>query len=82
MGTTHAYHPGVYACCRRRLARDAPLLYLRGEAEGGEIKAYVEGFRNAGITNVRGQLISNAGHFSPEENPQEVWDHLKTLVDG
>jgi pimeloyl-ACP methyl ester carboxylesterase len=64
------------------LSVDTPLLYLRGEGEGGDFKAYVEGFKKAGLTNVSGQVIRNAGHFSPEENPKEVWNLLKRLVDG
>jgi pimeloyl-ACP methyl ester carboxylesterase len=51
----------------------APLLYLRGEHEGGDISAYVAGFRDAGLTLVSQDVVPGAGHFAPEEQPAETW---------
>jgi pimeloyl-ACP methyl ester carboxylesterase len=51
----------------------APLLYLRGEHEGGDISAYVAGFRDARLTLVSQDVVSGAGHFAPEEQPAETW---------
>ena len=51
---------------------DTPVLYLRGEREGGILNMYLEGFRNGGLRNVRGQLIPGSGHFSSEEQPGAV----------
>lgn len=50
-----------------------PLLYLRGEYEGGDIDAYVRGFRAAGVEQVAQAIVPDAGHFSQEEAPEEVW---------
>jgi len=50
-----------------------PLLYLRGEREGGQINDYLEGFRSAGMTHVDHALVPNAGHFTQEEAPEDTW---------
>jgi pimeloyl-ACP methyl ester carboxylesterase len=51
-----------------------PLLYLRGELErGGDIGAYVDGLRAAGVTHVEQALVARAGHFTQEEAPEETW---------
>jgi pimeloyl-ACP methyl ester carboxylesterase len=51
-----------------------PLPYLRGERErGGDIAPYVQGLRDAGVTNVQGALVPGAGHFTQEEAPAEAW---------
>ncbi|MBO3748280.1 alpha/beta hydrolase [Streptosporangiaceae bacterium NEAU-GS5] len=54
-------------------ATATPLLYLRGEREGGDINAYVQGFRDAGVSDVRSGLVPAAGHFPQEEAPVETW---------
>jgi pimeloyl-ACP methyl ester carboxylesterase len=50
-----------------------PLLYLRGDKEGGQISDYVDGLRSAGLTHVHHALVPNAGHFTMEEAPQDTW---------
>jgi pimeloyl-ACP methyl ester carboxylesterase len=50
-----------------------PLLYLRGDKEGGQISDYVDGLRSAGLTHVDHALVPNAGHFTQEEAPQDTW---------
>jgi pimeloyl-ACP methyl ester carboxylesterase len=57
-------------------ATDTPLLYLRGEREGGDIARYATGFRSAGVTNVVTALVPDAGHFSPDEAPADVWRYV------
>jgi pimeloyl-ACP methyl ester carboxylesterase len=57
-----------------------PLLYLRGEREAGELGQYIDGFNEAGIVNVRGSLIHDCGHYSPEEQPEEVWRSIEGFV--
>lgn len=52
---------------------DTPLLYLRGDAEGGDLAEYAEGFRATGVTTVTTGRIEDAGHFAPEEQPERVW---------
>lgn len=49
------------------------LLYLRGEHEPGDITAYVDGLRSAGVSQVEHALVPGGGHFSPEDAPHEVW---------
>lgn len=57
-----------------------PLLYLRGEYEGGDIETYVAGFWDAGLSDVRSATIDNAGHFTPEDNPDAVWHRLSEFI--
>jgi len=59
---------------------NTPLLYLRGEHEGGDIDAYVTGFHDAGLTDVRSALIDGAGHFAAEDAPAAVWNHLVSFI--
>jgi pimeloyl-ACP methyl ester carboxylesterase len=54
-------------------AVDTPLLYLRGEREGGDIASYAAGLRNGGVKHVTTALVPNAGHFTQEEAPPDVW---------
>lgn len=54
-------------------AVDTPLLYVRGDREGGDIAAYARGFRDAGVKNLTTATVSDAGHFAQEEQPAEVW---------
>lgn len=52
---------------------ETPLLYLRGEHETGDIYTYVQGLRDVGIANVDHGIVGDAGHFTPEEAPEETW---------
>jgi pimeloyl-ACP methyl ester carboxylesterase len=51
-----------------------PLLYLRGEKEGGRITDYVDGFRSAGMTHIEHAEVPHAGHFAQEEAPEATWN--------
>lgn len=51
-----------------------PLLYLRGDGEGGDIAAYAQGFRDAGVQNLTTAVLAGAGHFTQEEVPAQVWE--------
>jgi pimeloyl-ACP methyl ester carboxylesterase len=57
-----------------------PLLYIRGDAEGGDIQTYLAGLRASGLVNVTGKVIANCGHFSPDEQPQALADALRSFV--
>jgi pimeloyl-ACP methyl ester carboxylesterase len=60
---------------------NTPLLYLRGEYEGGDITEYVNGFKKAGISSVTSARIPGSGHFLPEENPEAVWAQIERFID-
>jgi pimeloyl-ACP methyl ester carboxylesterase len=64
----------------RRVDVEVPLLYLRGDAEGGDLDVYLHGLRGAGFRDVRGGRIADAGHFAPEENPDGVWAALEAFL--
>ncbi|MGI8334486.1 alpha/beta fold hydrolase [Actinomadura scrupuli] len=57
-----------------------PLLYLRGQSEGGDIAAYAAGFREAGIENLTTAVVPDAGHFAQEEAPAEVWRLIREFA--
>ena len=58
----------------------APLLYLRGSHERGDIDAYAGGLARSGFTSVTTAHIEGAGHFAPEENPRAVWSAIRAFV--
>lgn len=57
-----------------------PLLYLRGDREPGDIGSYAEGLRAAGVEALSTGLIEDSGHFTPEEQPEAVWDHIARFL--
>jgi pimeloyl-ACP methyl ester carboxylesterase len=59
---------------------EVPLLYLRGTREGGDIEQYLKGFRDAGVTEVSGAFVPDSGHFTPEEQPDAVWQRIRDFV--
>jgi pimeloyl-ACP methyl ester carboxylesterase len=61
---------------------NTPLLYLRGEFEGGDMDEYINGFHAVGISSVTAARISGSGHFTPEENPQAVWAEIARFLGG
>jgi len=63
---------------KRRIG--VPLLFLRGEHEGGEMEAYRRGFVDAGFARVEGGIVPGAGHFAPEEAPEAVWKRIAAFI--
>lgn len=61
---------------------DTPLLYLRGERESGNIATYAAGFRDAGVKHVTTALVPNAGHFTQEEAPADIWRLISGIAAG
>jgi pimeloyl-ACP methyl ester carboxylesterase len=49
-----------------------PILYLRGTDEYSNIEIYLTGFRENGLENMNGKVIENCGHFSAEEQPEQI----------
>jgi pimeloyl-ACP methyl ester carboxylesterase len=59
---------------------ETPLLYLRGDHEGGNIEEYTLGIKESGILHVQSSIIPDCGHFSPEEQPEEVWKQISAFL--
>ncbi|WP_141582170.1 alpha/beta fold hydrolase [Actinomadura sp. WMMA1423] len=59
-----------------------PVLYLRGDGEGGDITTYAEGLRKAGVENLTTATIRDAGHFSQEEQPDQVWARIRSFAEA
>ncbi len=38
------------------------------------------GFEEAGLTDVRQGVIPDCGHFSPEEQPEKLWDRVAEFL--
>jgi pimeloyl-ACP methyl ester carboxylesterase len=50
-----------------------PVLYLRGGAERGiELERYLAGFREHGLCQLSGDTIAGSGHFTPDEQPEQL----------
>ncbi len=60
-------------------AVDVPLTYIRGEHEGGEMGAYLAGFRAAGVRSVESVLITGCGHFTLDEAPEALWESIAAI---
>ena len=65
-----------------RDAINIPLLYLRGDQEHGDINTYIDGFKQAGLTNIASALVPEAGHFTLQENPAETWGAIRNFLYG
>ena len=56
-----------------------PVLYLR-EGTSDILENYLKGLRDGGIVNLRGEIIENSGHFSPEEQPETIISLIKEFI--
>lgn len=59
---------------------DTPVLYVRGAASGGDTDRYAQGLRAAGVRRVSTGLVAEAGHFIPDEQPAELWRHVREFI--
>lgn len=57
-----------------------PVLYVRGDHEGGEVEEYLEGLRENGLANVSGHIIEACGHFSIDEQPEKVTKLIEDFI--
>jgi pimeloyl-ACP methyl ester carboxylesterase len=60
---------------------ETPVLYLRGDQEGGDLECYLKGFRESGLHKIQGRLIADSGHFAPDEQPNEVVNALREFME-
>jgi pimeloyl-ACP methyl ester carboxylesterase len=47
-----------------------PMLYLRGDADGGSPEQYVQGLQQKGAKNLSGAVLHDSGEFAPLEVPE------------
>jgi pimeloyl-ACP methyl ester carboxylesterase len=47
-----------------------PMLYLRGDADGGSPEQYVQGLQKKGAKNLSGAVLHDSGEFAPLEVPE------------
>jgi pimeloyl-ACP methyl ester carboxylesterase len=64
----------------RGRALDTPVLYLRGDRDGGDLETYVREFHAAGLHGLRGERIASCGHFLPDEQPAALAAALRRFV--
>ena len=77
-----AFHADAADNQARRTEVDTPVLYLRGDKEmGGDIAQYVAGLESGGLRNVTAGIVSNSGHFTQEENPEDVWTRIARFAE-
>jgi pimeloyl-ACP methyl ester carboxylesterase len=58
-----------------------PVLYLRGSDEYTNIEKYLIGLRENGLQNINAKIIENCGHFSAEEQPEQIATAIKEFMD-
>lgn len=59
---------------------ETPLLYIRGDADKRPIEPYLDGFRKAGVKNIRSELIEGAGEFLAHETPDALVATLREFA--
>ena len=59
---------------------DVPVLYLRGEKDWGDLATYEAGLRAAGVRRLEAALVPESGHFTPEEQPERVWQKVSAFL--
>ncbi len=57
-----------------------PILYFRGDADGGSPDDYVEGLRAAGALRVRGETLAGTAEFAPIEAPEAFAAMIETFA--
>jgi pimeloyl-ACP methyl ester carboxylesterase len=59
---------------------DTPTLYVRGKGSRGDLDSYANGLRAAGVENLSAELIADAGHFIPDEQPAALWQAIDDFI--
>jgi pimeloyl-ACP methyl ester carboxylesterase len=64
---------GKDAARNRDTARiETPMLYLRGDADGRDVRDYVAGLKAAGAVRLESGVLPNSGEYAPEEAPDAL----------
>lgn len=66
---------------RQHKSIEIPLLYLRGDADGGSPDAYVNGLKSAGAQQVESGVLHSSGELAPLETPQAFIQALRAFTD-
>jgi hypothetical protein len=61
-------HEKGNAATRGNLVR-TPVLHMPSERESGNLRDFVDGLREAGLSHVEGRLTPNSGHYAPDGQP-------------
>ncbi|WP_394839324.1 alpha/beta hydrolase [Pendulispora rubella] len=56
----------------KRIEVTTPVLNVRGDADPGPMRDYLEGLSASGLTHVRGETLEGSGHFAAEEAPEAL----------
>lgn len=62
-------------------ADKTPVLYLRGGHFTRSVAPQVAGLHAAGLHAVTGHTIEGAGHYTPEEQPELLWQTITAWLD-
>jgi len=65
---------------RQRKDIDVPLLYLRGDADGGSPDKYLPALKDAGAKRVTGGVLPRSGEVAPLEAPEALTRALRTFA--
>lgn len=65
---------------QKRPTVETPVLYMRGEQEGGDIDDYMKGLWSVGFNHLEGRVVEKAGHFCPDEQPGRAWQLISDFI--
>jgi pimeloyl-ACP methyl ester carboxylesterase len=77
-----AWYRAMAADAERNCQRkdiEIPLLYLRGDADGGSPDEYVRGLQSAGAKRVESGVLHGSGEFAPLETPEAFTRALRAF---
>lgn len=63
-------------------AISAPILYIRGDADGRSIEAYRNGLKTAGVANLDTRVVAGAGELLPIEAPAAFIEIIRDFAVG
>jgi pimeloyl-ACP methyl ester carboxylesterase len=60
---------------------DVPILYFRGDADGRTPDPYIAGLQEAGVRDLRSEVVAATAEFTPLEEPQRFADMVAEFAD-